>query len=39
MSLRFIEEFYVMTIKNNAKIGKELTCCYMRNLTNLDLRA
>ena len=38
MSLKFTEELYVMTMKNDAKIEKELTCRFkidMRNLTNL----
>ena len=39
MSLKFAEEFYVMTMKNDAKFGEELTCHFktdMRNLTNFD---
>ena len=39
MSLKFTEELYVMTMKNDSKIEEELTCCFkidIRNLTNLD---
>ena len=39
MSLTFTEELCVMTMKNDAKFGKELTCCFkidIRNLTNFD---
>ena len=39
MSLKFAEELYVMTMKNDAKFGEELTCHFkidMRNLTNFD---
>ena len=38
MSLKFMEESCVMTMKNDTKIEEELTCCFetdMRNLTNL----
>ena len=38
-SLKFTEELCVMTMKNDAKFGEELTCCSkidMRNLTNFD---
>ena len=38
MSLKFTEELCVMTMKNDAKFEKELTCQFkidMRNLTNL----
>ena len=40
MSLKFIGEFYVMTMKNDTKFEEELTCQFkidMRNLTNFDL--
>ena len=39
MSLKFTGEFCVMTMKNDAKFDKELTCQFkidMRNLTNVD---
>ena len=39
MSLKFTGEFCVMTMKNDAKFEKELTCQFkidMRNLTNFD---
>ena len=39
MSLRFTEELYVLTMKNDAKFEEELTCHFiidMRNLTNFD---
>ena len=39
MSLKFAEELCVMTMKNDAKFGEELTCHFktdMRNLTNFD---
>ena len=39
LSLKFIEELCVMTVKNDTKIEEELTCrfkIYMRNLTNFD---
>ena len=39
MSLKFTEELCVMTMKNDTKIEKELTCCFkidMRNLTCLS---
>ena len=38
MSLKFTEELCVMTMKNDAKFEKELTCCFKidRNLTNFD---
>ena len=39
MSLKFTEELCVMTMKNDAKFDKELTCYSqidMRNLTNFD---
>ena len=39
MTLKLIEELCVMTMKNDAKIEEELTCCFkihMRNLTNFD---
>ena len=39
MSLKFREEFYITTIKNDAKFEEELTQYFkinMRNLTNFD---
>ena len=39
MSLKFTGEFCVMTMKNDAKFEKELTCQFkidVRNLTNFD---
>ena len=39
MSLKFTEELYVTTMKNDAKFEEELTCHFktdMRNLTNFD---
>ena len=39
VSLKFTEEIYVMTMKNDTKIEKELTCHFkidMRNSTNFD---
>ena len=39
MSLKFTEELCVMTMKNYAKFGKELTCRVkidITNLTNID---
>ena len=39
MSLKFTEEFCVMTIKNDTKFEQELTCLLkidMRNLINFD---
>ena len=39
MTLKFEEKLYVMTMNNNAKFEKELTCHFktdMRNLTNFD---
>ena len=39
MSLKFTRELCVVTLKNDAKIDKELTCQFkldMRNLTNFD---
>ena len=39
MTLKFSEEFCVMTIKNNEKFEEELTCNLktdMKNLTNFD---
>ena len=39
MTLRFKEELCVMTMKNDAKIEKKLTCRFkidMRNFTNFD---
>ena len=40
LSLKFTGELCVMTMKNDAKFEKELTCQFkidMRNLTNFDL--
>ena len=40
ISLKFTEEFFVVTMKNDAKFEEELTCQFkidMRNLTNVDL--
>ena len=40
MSLKFTEEFCVMTMKDDVKFEEELTCRFkidMRNLTNFDL--
>ena len=40
MSLKFTEELCSMTLKNDAKLKKELICLFktdMRNLTNFDL--
>ena len=39
MSLKFREELFVMTMKNDAKFEEELTCHFkidMRNLMNFD---
>ena len=39
MSLKFTGDFFVMTMKNDAKFEGELTCQFkidMRNLTNFD---
>ena len=39
MSLRFTEELYIMTMKNDVKFEEELTCRFkidIRNLTNFD---
>ena len=39
MTLRFTAELCVMTMKNDAKFEKELTCQFkieIRNLTNFD---
>ena len=39
MSLKFTEELYVMTMKNDAKFEEELTCHFkinMKNLRNFD---
>ena len=39
MSLKFIGDFCVMTIKNDAKFEEKLTCQFkidLRNLTNFD---
>ena len=40
MSLKFTEELYAMTIKNDAKFEEELTCHFKidtRNLKNFEL--
>ena len=37
--LKFTEELFIMTMKNDAKFEEELTChfkIHMRNLTNFD---
>ena len=39
MSLKFTEELFIMTLKNDAKFEEELICHFkidMRNLTNFD---
>ena len=39
MKLKFTGEFCVMTMKNDVKFGKELTCQFkidVTNLTNFD---
>ena len=39
MSLKFEEEFYVMTVQNDTKNEEKMTCCFkidMRNFTNFD---
>ena len=39
MNIKFIEELCLMTLKNDAKFEKELTCCFkvdLRNLMNFD---
>ena len=39
MTLKFTEQLYVMTMKNDTKIEEELTCRFkidMRNFTNFD---
>ena len=39
MSLKFTEKLFVMTIKNDTKFEKELTCGFKidkRNFTNFD---
>ena len=39
MNLKFTEELYVMTMKNDEKFEEELTCRFktdMKNLTNFD---
>ena len=39
MSLKFTEDFSVMTMKNDTKFEEELTCQFktdMRNLTKFD---
>ena len=39
MSLKFTEQLCVMTMKNDAKFGQELTCSFntdMGNLSNFD---
>ena len=40
MSLKFIQELCVMTMKNDTKFEEELICRFkidMKNLTNFDL--
>ena len=40
MSLKFTEELYIMTMKNDAKFEEELTCHFKidtRNLENFEL--
>ena len=40
MSLKFIGEFCIMTMKNDAKFDEELTCqfkIHLRNLMKFDL--
>ena len=42
MSLKFTDELFAMTMKNDAKFGEEMTCYFKtdsRKLTNCDLRA
>ena len=39
MSLKLAGQFYVMTLKNDAKFEEKLTCQFkidLRNLTNVD---
>ena len=39
MSLKFTRVLCIMTMKNDTKFGKKLTCLFkidMRNLTNFD---
>ena len=39
MSLKFTGEFFIMTMKNDAKFEEESTCQFkidMKNLTNFD---
>ena len=39
MSLKFTRVLCIMTMKNDTKFGKKLTCMFkidMRNLTNFD---
>ena len=35
MSLKLAEKLYVMTIKNDPKLGAELTCCFKIDIKNL----
>ena len=35
MCLKFIEELCIMTMKNDAKFEKELTCRFKIDMTNL----
>ena len=35
MSLRFTKELYAMTMKNDTKFDKKLTCRFKINMTNL----
>ena len=40
MRLKFTEELWIMTMKNDTKFEEELTCHFkidMKNLTNFDL--
>ena len=40
MSLKFTGDLCVMTMKNDAKFGEDLTCCFkidIGNLTKFDL--
>ena len=39
MSLKFTEKLSIMTLKNNAQVGRRFTCCFkieIRNLTNFE---
>ena len=35
MSLKFTEDLFVMTMKNDAKLKEELTCSFKTDITNL----